>query len=65
VAKAKKKRAKQEDPVVGQLDDIKRLIMLQLIHSGVQANQIATVLDVTKSTISGMVPARIIKKREK
>jgi IS30 family transposase len=59
-----KGNAKHEDPVVAQLDDIKRLIMLQLIASGVTATQLAKVLGVSKATISGLVPARDIQKRE-
>lgn len=62
---AKRKRAKSthEDPVVEQLDQLKRLVMLQMIASGIQANQIAKVLGVSKSVISGIVPARMIKRR--
>jgi hypothetical protein len=60
---AKRKTKKSNDPVTERLDQIKKLMMLQLISSGVQANTIATVLGVTKSNISAMVPARAVKKR--
>jgi hypothetical protein len=63
VAKGKA-RAKQVDPVVDQLDQIKRLIMLQLLMSGVKANQIAKALGVAKSVISGIMPIRSIGLRE-
>jgi hypothetical protein len=60
-----RKKARNVDPVVAQLDEIKRLTMLQLIASGVQANLIAKVLGVSKSVISGIVPARLLKRRDK
>jgi transposase len=63
MAKKKRAKAKHEDPVVEQLDQLKRLVMLQMVVSGVQANQIAKVLGVSKSVISGIVPARLLKKR--
>lgn len=64
MASRKRAQARHEDPVVEQLDQIKRLLMLGLIVSGIQAKDIATVLGVHKSTISGLVPARAIKKRD-
>lgn len=63
MARRKRAQPQHEDPVVEQLDQIKRLLMLELIVSGIQAKDIATVLGVGKSTISGLVPARAIKKR--
>ena len=51
------------DPVVGELDSIKRLMVLQLITSGVQAKDIATALGVDQSAISRLVPARFCKHR--
>lgn len=48
--------------VAAELDAIKKLAILQLLVSGVQATQIAKALGVDKSTISRMVPARGIKK---
>jgi hypothetical protein len=44
------------------LEDLKRLAILQLITSGVQATQIAKALGVNKSVVSRLVPARGIKK---
>lgn len=55
-------KQRPEDPVVKQLDEIRRLLMLQLVVSGVKAKDIATVLGVNKSVISGIVPARAISK---
>lgn len=45
------------------LEDIKKLIILNLIHQGVQGKDIASVLDVDPAIISRMVPARQIKKK--
>jgi len=44
------------------LEDIKKLIILDLVTRGVQAQDIAKVLKVVKSTITAIVPARKIKK---
>ena len=44
------------------LEDIKKLLILDLITKGIQAKDIAAVLGVGKSTISAIVPARQIKK---
>ena len=53
------------DPVAKELDAIKRLLVLQLITSGVQSNIIASALAVSKSVVTGLVPARKVKKRAK
>lgn len=45
------------------LEQIKRLMVLALIHQGVQAKDIAAVLGVDPAVISRMVPARQIKKK--
>lgn len=61
---ARKKRVrKHADPVVEQLDQIKRLLMVQLVTSGVQAKAVAAVLGMDKSDFSKIVPARIVKKK--
>jgi predicted transcriptional regulator len=44
------------------LEDIKKLLILDLITRGVQAKDIGVVLGVGKSAISAIVPARQIKK---
>ena len=44
------------------LEDIKRLLVLQLLTSGVQTTDIAIALDVNKSSVSRMVPLQKIKK---
>jgi Mn-dependent DtxR family transcriptional regulator len=46
------------------LEQIKRLLVLALIHQGVQAKDIASVLEVDPAIISRMVPARQIKKKQ-
>jgi len=60
--KGKAKR-RSNDPVADELDSIKRLLVLQLITSGVQAMDIASALGVDKSVVSRLVPARKVKKR--
>lgn len=62
MATNKKGKDKDLGSVVAELDNIKRLLILQLITSGVQANDIAKALRVAKSTISKLVPAREVKK---
>jgi len=48
--------------VQAELEAIKRLLVLQLITSGVQATDVAKALQVDKSVVSRMVPARKVKK---
>lgn len=59
----KGRRPKDADPVVGELLSIKRLLVLQLITSGVQGKDIASALGVDQSVISRLVPSRKVKKR--
>jgi hypothetical protein len=47
------------------LIDIKRLLILQLLTSGVQATQVASALGVDKRVVSKLVPARKVRKRTK
>lgn len=51
-----------DDAVQKELQAIKRLLVLQLITSGVQATHVATTLQVDNSVISRMVAARKVKK---
>ena len=63
---AKKRRANKQrrgDTVTHELDSIKRLLVLQLITSGVQANAIASALGVDQSVVSRLVPSRKVRKR--
>lgn len=61
---AKRRARKQKgDPVTDELGSIKRLLVLQLITSGVQAKDIASALGVDQSVVSRLVPARKVKKR--
>ena len=53
------------DPLAKELDAIKRLLVLQLITSGVQSSTIATALGVSNSKVTRLVPARKAKKRAK
>ena len=48
--------------IVSLLEDIKRLLILQLATNGIQPKDIAAVLGVDKSTLSRMVPIRKIRK---
>jgi hypothetical protein len=45
------------------LEQIKRLLILALVHQGVQGKDIANVLEVDPAIISRMVPTRQIKKK--
>lgn len=51
-----------QDPVVRQLDGIKRLLVLLLIKSGASQKEIALALDMDQADISRMFPSRKIKK---
>lgn len=57
-----KPKKQMGDPMADGLDAIKRLLVLQLITSGVQATHIASALGVDQSVISRMVPARKVKR---
>ncbi len=48
--------------VQDELTAIKRLLVLQLITSGVQATDVAKALRISKSGVSQMIPARKVKK---
>ena len=48
--------------IIELLEDIKKLLILDLIAGDVQAKDIAKVLNVNKSTIARIVPARRINK---
>lgn len=49
--------------VADELNAIKRLLVLELLTSGVQATAIAAALGVNKSSVSRLVPSRKINKR--
>lgn len=63
MAVRRKARKAKGDPVADELGSIKRLLLLQLITSGVQAKDIAAALGVDQSVISRLVPTRRVKKR--
>lgn len=48
--------------VAKQLDDLKRLMIVQLLHSGAQSSHVAKALKVTPGAISKMLPVRDIQK---
>lgn len=62
MAAKRKARRQKGEPVADELNSIKRLLVLQLITSGVKATDIALALGVTKSAVSSLVPARKVKK---
>jgi DNA invertase Pin-like site-specific DNA recombinase len=61
---ASKRKAKKQkgDPVANELNAIKRLLILQLVTSGVQATDIASALQVDRSAISRLFPTRKVKR---
>jgi len=59
--KKKFKKAKG-DPIVAELDSIKRLLILQLKTSGVVARDIASALDVHESVVSRLFGTRRVKR---
>lgn len=48
---------KPSDPVLDQLDQIKRLLVVQLLRDGVNQDQIAGALDIGQSSVSRMMAA--------
>ena len=54
---------KTEDPLLLELGDIKRLLILQLLVQGVSQDQVARALGVNQSTISRLVPRVSVKKK--
>lgn len=63
MAVKRKPRKQVSDPVADELNAIKRLLVLQLVTSGVQTTHIASTLGVDNSVVSRLVPARKVKKR--
>ncbi len=51
-----------EDKIAKLIEDIKKLLILDLVAKGVQAGQIGEVLGVNRTTITRIAPARKIKK---
>ena len=51
------------DPAVKELEAIKKLLILQLVTSGVHSTTIARAMGVDVSVVSRLVPARRVKKR--
>ena len=54
---------KPVDPVVKELEAIKKLLILQLVTSGVHSTTIARAMGVDVSVVSRLVPARRVKRR--
>ncbi len=62
MAAKRKARKQKSDLASDELNSIKRLLILQLITSGVQAKDVASALGVSQSSVSGLVAARRVKK---
>lgn len=63
MAAKRKAKTPKGDPVADELDSIKRLLVLQLLTSGIQAKDVASALGVDQSVVSRLVPSRKLKKR--
>jgi DNA-binding NarL/FixJ family response regulator len=61
----RKKKRQESDPSLDELRTIKKLLVLQLMMSGVQTTDIAAALGVNKGTISKLVPLRKVKRSKK
>jgi hypothetical protein len=55
-----KRRIEATDPVVSELQAIKKLLMLALLRDGTRQSEIAAALGVDASAVSRMMPARSI-----
>ena len=53
--------AKEADEVLSELREIKMLMILQLLRQGVKQNLIASMLGISESTMSRMLPKGIAK----
>jgi len=60
--KKKGKKAATLDDLLYEMGQVRKLLVLQLVISGVQTKDIATALGVDKSVVSRMVPTRKIRK---
>lgn len=49
------------DPVIRELDAIKRLLALLLVKAGTEQNELAIALGIDQSAVSRMLPKRKIK----
>jgi IS30 family transposase len=55
---------KENHPLLQELGDVKRLLILQLMLQGVSQGQIARALGVNQSTISRLVPGASVSKKK-
>lgn len=61
MSKGRNKR-NESDPVIAELDAIKRLLVLLLIKAGTKQGEIAMALGVVQSSVSEMFPSRKVKR---
>jgi len=61
ITKKKGNKKRQGDPLLKEIDSIKRLIMLLLIKAGTSQSEIAVALDIDQGDLSRMLPARKFK----
>lgn len=59
-----KKRKPIQDPVLKELDGIKRLLILFLIKAGASQGEVALALHTDQANVSRMFPARQVKRFE-
>lgn len=62
MAKTKRKTGGIDDPVVRELDAVKRLLTLFLLKVGSSQGEVAMALQVDQSVVSRMFPARKVEK---
>lgn len=58
-------KLKKSDPVLEEIVSIKKLLVLMLLNQGLTLNQIGTALGIDKSSVSRMIPAKILKANKK
>jgi predicted transcriptional regulator len=65
MATKKKQKKGKNDPAADALEAIKRLLILQLITSGVKGRDVASALGVHESVVSRMLAKRKVKRSSK
>lgn len=58
----KTKAAESDDQIVNELIAIKRLLILLLVKAGASQGEVSIALEMDKSAVSRMLPARHVKK---
>ena len=58
-------KIKTTDSVLDELVSIKKLLVLMLLNQGLTLSQIGTALGLDKSSVSRMVPSKVLKANKK